>query len=166
MFTVKFLKTRLKAIVPVYLIQDQFEFCNCLQRFPRFVDEPINQPINQQQQQHQWQQQAAAPVSTSSGPCSIFQPASLEIIFRIWILNWMRSEASSQCSSMIELHWLDVSERIQLHDRAALARRFRSHPVQALCPRLQVPAWHSIKNEGSMLTCFCNRRKVACVQRL
>ena len=46
------------------------------------------------------------------------------------------------------------------------ARRFRTHPVHALWPRLQVPAWHSTKSDESMPTCFCNRGTVACVQRL
>ena len=49
---------------------------------------------------------------------------------------------------------------------AVSARRFRMHRDQALCPRLQVPAWHSTKSDESMPTCFCNRETVACVQRL
>ena len=36
-----------------------------------------------------------------------------------------------------EVHWVDVSERI--------------HAVRAVCPRLQVPAWHSTKNYGQLL---------------
>ena len=49
---------------------------------------------------------------------------------------------------------------------AVSARRFRTHPVQALCPRPQVPAWHCIKSDDSIPTCFCNRGTVAYVQRL
>ena len=41
--------------------------------------------------------------------------------------------------------------------RAAQAKHFRVHLVQALHPCLQVPAWHSTKiHDGSMLTCICN----------
>ena len=85
-----------------------------------------------------------------------------KFIFKDWIaktslfLGQLYYLTSWKCTRVYsDTQWWDVS-----------ARRFRTHPVQALCPRLQVPAWHSTKGDESIPTCFCNRGTVACVQRL